>query len=51
MITVYELYFFMYVVMIFMTFIGLPFSYFYAQSVQEEDDMLADTGTPNEGEA
>ena len=50
-ITVYELYFFMYVVMIFMTFIGLPFSYFYAQSVQEEDDMLADTGTPNEGEA
>lgn len=50
-ITVYELYFFMYVVMIFMTFIGLPFSYFYAQSVQEEDDMLAaDTDTPSEAQ-
>jgi hypothetical protein len=50
-ITVYELYFFMYVVMIFMTFIGLPFSYFYAQSVQEEDDMMAaDAGTSTEGQ-
>lgn len=47
-ITVYELYFFMYVLMIFMTFIGLPFSYFYAQSVQEEDEMMAETATPSE---
>lgn len=25
--------------MIYMCFIGLPFSYFYAQSVQDEDDL------------
>jgi len=35
--------------MIFFTFIGLPFSYFYAQSVQEEDDLLADAAPGNTG--
>lgn len=29
----YDLYFICYVIMIFMSFIGLPFSYFYAQAV------------------
>jgi len=32
-VTIYGLYFVCYLVMIYMTFIGLPFSYFYAQSV------------------
>ena len=38
-IKIYDLYFLCYVGMIYLCFIGLPFSYFYAQSVQEEDDM------------
>ena len=50
-ITIYDLYFVMYITMIFFTFIGLPFSYFYAQSVQEEDDLLADAAPGNTGQA
>jgi preprotein translocase subunit SecY len=34
----YDLYFTSYIIMILMTFIGLPFSYFYAQTVQDEED-------------
>lgn len=37
---IYDLYFICYVGMIFLCFIWLPFSYFYAQSVQEEDEMI-----------
>merc|ERR1712225_79822 len=33
MFTIYDLYFLCYICMIYMCFIGLPFSYFYAQSV------------------
>jgi len=47
--TIYDLYFVMYIAMIFFTFIGLPFSYFYAQSVQEEDDLLADAAAGSTG--
>ena len=32
----YDLYFYLYVVMIYLCFIGLPYSYFYADSVQSE---------------
>lgn len=39
-IRIYDLYFLCYVGMIYLCFIGLPFSYFYAQSVQDEDDMI-----------
>ena len=39
-IRIYDLYFLCYVGMIYLCFIGLPFSYFYAQSVQDEDDMF-----------
>ena len=41
-ITVYDLYFCMYICMIWLVFIGLPFSYFYASIVQEEEDILKD---------
>ena len=37
-IKMYDLYFVSYILMIFMSFIGLPFSYFYAQSVQDEEE-------------
>lgn len=39
-ITVYDLYFLSYICMIYLCFIGLPYSYFYAQSVQEEEEIL-----------
>lgn len=38
-VTIYDLYFICYIGMIYMCFVGLPFSYFYAQSVQDEDEM------------
>ena len=37
---IYDLYFICYVSMILLCFVWLPFSYFYAQSVQEEDEMI-----------
>lgn len=37
-IKMYDLYFICYILMIFLCFLGLPFSYFYAQSVQEEEE-------------
>lgn len=37
---IYDLYFICYVGMIMMCFVWLPFSYFYAQSVQEEEEMI-----------
>ena len=36
---IYDLYFTSYLVLIFLSFVGLPFSYFYAQTVQEEEDQ------------
>ena len=39
-IKIYDLYFTCYIGMICLCFIGLPFSYFYAQSVQEEEEMI-----------
>lgn len=39
-IKIYDLYFTCYIGMICLCFIGLPYSYFYAQSVQEEEDMI-----------
>ena len=36
----YDLYFICYTIMIFMSFVGLPFSYFYAQSVQDDEDLI-----------
>ena len=44
-VTIYDLYFICYITMIYMTFIGLPFSYFYAQSVQDEEEMALNAGT------
>lgn len=41
-VTIYDLYFCMYICLIVLTFIGLPFSYFYAQIVQEEEDVTDD---------
>ncbi len=38
-VTIYDPYFLCYIVMIYMTFIGLPFPYFYAQSVQDEEEL------------
>jgi len=38
-ITIYDLYFTCYVAMIYLCFVGLPFSYFYAQSVQDEEEL------------
>ena len=38
----YDLYFMSYILMIYLCFIGLPFSFFYAQSVQEEEDFSLD---------
>ena len=40
---IYDLYFLLYITMISFTFIGLPFSYFYAQSVQDEEYMQTET--------
>lgn len=40
--TIYDLYFLCYVGMIYMCFIGLPFSYFYAESVQKEEEQKMD---------
>jgi len=38
----YDLYFLLYLVMIYLCFIGLPYSYFYASVVQdEEEEFLA----------
>jgi hypothetical protein len=37
---IYDLYFICYVGMIMLCFVWLPFSYFYAQSVQEEEEMI-----------
>lgn len=37
---IYDLYFICYVGMILLCFVWLPFSYFYAQSVQEEEEMI-----------
>lgn len=37
---IYDLYFICYVAMILMCFVWLPFSYFYAQSVQEEEEKM-----------
>lgn len=34
----YDLYFVSYILMIFLSFLGLPFSYFYAQAVQDEEE-------------
>jgi hypothetical protein len=51
LITIYDLYFVCYVFMIYMCFIGLPFSYFYAQSVQdaeEEDAGMNGIDSPSE---
>lgn len=45
---IYDLYFICYVGMIFLCFICLPFSYFYAQSVQEEDDMILEAAMTQE---
>ena len=38
---VYDLYFLCYVCLISLCFVGLPFSYFYAQAVQESEDLLS----------
>jgi len=38
---IYDLYFICYICMIYLCFIGLPFSYFYAQSVQDEEEQEA----------
>ena len=35
----YDLYFACYIIMIYNCFVGLPFSYFYAQSVQDEEEF------------
>ena len=40
---IYDLYFLCYVGMIYLCFIGLPFSYFYAQSVLEDDEKFFET--------
>jgi len=43
----YDLYFLLYIVLIWLCFIGLPFSYFYAQVVQDEEEaFLAKTEDP-----
>lgn len=43
----YDLYFLLYIVLIWLCFIGLPFSYFYAQVVQDEEEaFLARTEDP-----
>ena len=39
---IYDLYFVCYVVMIYMCFVGLPFSYFYAEEVQYEEEVQTD---------
>lgn len=38
---IYDLYFICYVCMILLCFVGLPFSYFYAQSVQDSEEIDA----------
>lgn len=48
-VTIYDLYFICYIAMIYMCFVGLPYSYFYAQSVQDEDELGA--GSAEEGNA
>ena len=40
---IYDLYFCCYVGMIYLCFIGLPFSYFYAQSVLDDDEKFFET--------
>lgn len=45
---IYDLYFICYVGMIFLCFVWLPFSYFYAQSVQEEDEMILEAAMTSE---
>lgn len=40
---IYDLYFLCYVGMIYLCFIGLPFSYFYAQSVLDDEEMFFET--------
>ena len=48
--SMYDLYFVCYVIMIYLCFIGLPFSYFYAQSVQDEEECKMQEQT-KDGEA
>lgn len=43
---IYDLYFLCYVCMIYLCFVGLPFSYFYAQTVQEQEEMEEYSSTP-----
>ena len=38
----YDLYFICYVCMVFLCFTGLPFSYFYAQAVQEDEGLITE---------